>query len=164
MTDGPIVRISFVCAGNICRSPTAEAVMRALVRGERLAHAVGIDSAGTGDWHVGEPRDPRSSAVGLRRGAPLVGVARQFQRADFARFDHVLAMDRANRADLLLLAPDELARAKIQLLRAFDAQSAADADVPDPYYGGADGFERVFDICAAACQGLLAHLRRTHAL
>jgi protein-tyrosine phosphatase len=91
-------------------------------------------------------------------------VARQFQPEDFARFDHVLAMDRENQAGLLALAPDPAARAKVRLLRSFDPASPPDAEVPDPYYGGARGFDEVFEICEAACRGLLAELRRTHAL
>jgi protein-tyrosine phosphatase len=158
------VRLSFVCLGNICRSPTAEAVMRHLVKQEGLEKKVLLDSAGLGDWHRGEARDSRSQAVGRRRGVPLEGVARQFQPDDFARFDHVLAMDRQNRDGLLKLAPDEEARAKVRLLRSFDPAAPPDAEVPDPYYGGPQGFDQVFDICEAACAGLLAHLRRAHRL
>jgi protein-tyrosine phosphatase len=159
-----VIRLSFVCLGNICRSPTAEAVMRHLVREAGLDKDIQIDSAGTGSWHVGEPRDPRSSAVGRRRGMPLGGRARQFQAEDFARFDYVLAMDKQNRDALLEMAPDDGAAAKVRLLRSFDRESAPEADVPDPYYGGAQGFDQVFDICEAACRGLLAELRRTHNL
>ncbi len=158
------VRLSFVCLGNICRSPTAEAVMRHLVKKEGLEAKILLDSAGLGDWHLGEARDARSQAVGRKRGVPLEGVARQFQPDDFARFDYVLAMDRQNRDGLLRLAPDDQARAKVRLLRSFDPQSPADAEVPDPYYGGPQGFDKVFDICEAACEGLLQHLRRTHRL
>jgi protein-tyrosine phosphatase len=158
------VRLSFVCLGNICRSPTAEAVMRHLVKKERLEKKVLLDSAGLGDWHVGQSRDSRSQAVGRRRGVPLEGVARQFQGPDFARFDYVLAMDRQNRDGLLALAPDDEARAKVRLLRSFDPAAPPEAEVPDPYYGGSQGFDQVFDICEAACAGLLEHLRRTHRL
>lgn len=160
---GP-VRISFVCLGNICRSPTAEAVMRHLVREAGLQDCVVIDSAGTGDWHVGEPRDRRSSAVGRRRGIPLAGRARQFVPADFERFDYVLAMDGQNLDNLRRLAPDAAARAKVRLLRSFDPRSPQGADVPDPYFGGDRGFDEVFDICEAACRGLLADLRARHGL
>ena len=158
------IAISFVCMGNICRSPTAAAVMRHLVRQAGVDGAIEIDSAGTGAWHVGEARDQRSQAVGARRGMPLAGEARQFRRSDFARFDYVLALDRENLADLLQLAPDAQARAKLHLLREFDPASPPNSDVPDPYYGGVDGFEQVFDICEAACCGLLDHLRKTHRL
>jgi protein-tyrosine phosphatase len=154
------VRVSFVCLGNICRSPTAEAVMRHLVEQAGLTDRIIIDSAGLGDWHVGGPRDSRSQKVGRKRGMALEGVARQFQAGDFDRFDHVLAMDRQNRAGLLALAPDDAARAKVRMLRSFDPASPPDAEVPDPYYGGPQGFDQVFDICEAACRGLLAHLRR----
>ena len=116
---------------------------------------------GTGEWHVGEPRDRRSSEVGQRRGIPLGGRARQFVASDFACFDYVLAMDGQNLATLRDLAPDATARAKVSLLRSFDPHAPTDADVPDPYYGGPQGFERVFDICDAACRGLLAKIRRT---
>jgi protein-tyrosine phosphatase len=164
LTTAPRVRISFVCLGNICRSPTAEAVMRHMVAAAGLQEAIAIDSAGTGDWHVGEPRDKRSAAVGQRRGMPLSGRARNFVAADFARFDHVLAMDRQNFENLRKLAPDAEARAKVALLRSFDPTVAASGDdeVPDPYYGGPEGFDHVFDVCVAACTGLLAHLRQTH--
>lgn len=154
-----MVRICFVCLGNICRSPTAEAVMRHLVAREGLEDRIVIESAGTGGWHAGEVRDRRSREVGARRGMPLGGRARQFVPVDFSRFDWVLAMDGQNLRDLLDLAPDEAARKKIRRLRSFDPASAPDADVPDPYYGGADGFDQVFDICLAACEGLLAHVR-----
>ena len=160
------VRLSFVCLGNICRSPTAEAVMRHLVQQAGLQEQVFIDSAGTGDWHVGDGRDPRSCEVGRRRGMPLTGAARQFRAPDFERFDYVLAMDRQNLATLKRLAPDDAARDKIHLLRSFDPASGGSGslEVPDPYYGGPSGFDQVFDICLAACQGLLDHLRREHAL
>ncbi len=156
--------VSFVCMGNICRSPTAEAVMRHLVKQAGLEHAILVDSAGTGSWHVGEAPDRRSQAVGHRRGIPLRGQARQFSRADFARFDYVMAIDREIQAELHDLAPDPEARAKIHLLRAFDPSSPPEADVPDPYYGGPEGFEHVFDLCEASCRGLLDHLRKNHGL
>lgn len=158
------IAVSFVCMGNICRSPTAEAIMRALARQASLDHAIEIDSAGTGAWHVGETRDRRSLSVGAQRGMPLSGTARQFRPSDFARFDYVLAIDREILAELARLAPDAQARAKLHLLRKFDPKSPPDSDVPDPYYGDLDGFERVFDICEAACRGLLDHVRRTHKL
>lgn len=163
---GPKVRvaISFVCMGNICRSPTAEAIMRHLVREAGLQDAISIDSAGTGSWHVGEERDRRSRAVAKTRGMPITGPARQFSRADFDRFDLILALDEQNATDLRRMAPGDEARAKIHLLREFDPAAPRGAEVPDPYYGGAEGFDLVFDICLAACQGLLDHLRKTYHL
>jgi protein-tyrosine phosphatase len=138
--------------------------MRHLVRQAGLEEQLEIDSAGTGAWHVGQPRDRRSSEVGQRRGMPLGGRACQFLPRDFARFDCVLAMDADNRAALLDMAPDGAARAKVHLLRSFDPGSPPDAEVPDPYYGGEQGFDRVFDICEAACRGLLAAIRREHGI
>jgi protein-tyrosine phosphatase len=158
------VAISFVCMGNICRSPTAEAVMRHLVREAGLAGKIEVDSAGTGAWHLGEERDRRSRAVASRRGMPITGEARQFTRADFSRFDLVLALDEDNRRDLVRMAPDDQARAKVHLLRSFEPGAAPGGEVPDPYYGGPEGFERVFDICLDACRGLLLHLRQTYHL
>jgi protein-tyrosine phosphatase len=159
-----VVRVCFVCLGNICRSPTAEAVMRHVVKQEGLEGSIAISSAGTGDWHVGGPRDQRSQAVGAARGIPLTGRARQFTSASFDGCDYALAMDRANRDELLRLARTDADRAKVRLLRSFDPEAPPDAEVPDPYYGGPRGFEEVFDLCAAACRGLIAHLRRAHAL
>jgi len=159
-----MVRVCFVCLGNICRSPTAEAVMRHLVRAAKLERQIQIESAGTGDWHVGEPRDRRSQATGAARGVPLTGRAQLFTGGDFDRFDYVVAMDGSNLDNLRQMAPDDAARAKVHLLRAFDPGSPPGADVPDPYYGGARGFEQVFDICEAACGGFLDWLRREHGL
>ena len=157
-----MVRVCFVCLGNICRSPTAEAVMRHLVAQEGLGDRIEVDSAGTGDWHVGDPPDRRARAVGAKRGIPLSGTARQFTAADFSGYDHVIAMDRANRDELLRMAGTPADRGKVRLLRSFDASAPPDADVPDPYYGGPGGFDEVFDICERACRGLLDHLRRAH--
>ena len=156
------IRVCFVCLGNICRSPTAEGTMRRLLEEERLSEKIEIDSADTGAWHVGEPPDARARAAGRRRGIDLSGRARKFVVADFEHFDYVIAMDRANARDLLQLAPDARARDKVVLLRKFDPDSPRDAEVPDPYYGDGDGFERVLNICDAACRGLLAHIRDRH--
>lgn len=157
-----MIRICFVCLGNICRSPTAESVMRQVVRDAGLQEQVEIDSAGTGAWHVGERPDPRAQQVGKRRGVPVSGRARQFKAADFKRFDYIIAMDASNRNDLQALVGTEEDRAKIHLLRDFDPAGKPNLDVPDPYYGGDQGFDRVFDICTAACTGLLQALRRRH--
>jgi len=159
-----MIRVCMVCLGNICRSPTAEAAMRHLVAAEGLAKAISIESAGTGSWHVGEPPDERAQEAGRRRGIVVEGEARQFRARDFERFDLVIAMDLTNRDSLVKLAPNEQARAKVHLLRSFDPASARDLDVPDPYYGGRDGFDRVFDICEAGCRGLLDHVRERHGL
>jgi protein-tyrosine phosphatase len=164
MKDPIRIAISFVCMGNICRSPTAEAIMRHLVREAGLQGKIEIDSAGTGAWHVGEERDRRSRAVAKRRGMPIEGPARQFQREDFDRFDLVLALDEENARDLRRLAASEQDCKKVRLLREFDPSAPEGASVPDPYYGGPQGFEEVFDICLSACRGLLDYLRRTYQL
>jgi protein-tyrosine phosphatase len=153
-----VVRLLFVCMGNICRSPTAEGVMRALLREQGLEDVVAIDSAGTGDWHVGSPPDARATAAARARGVTLAGAARVVTAADFDDFDLILAADRHNLAELRALAP-RAARERIHLLREFDPASDGDVDVPDPYYGGPDGFEHVLDLVAAACRGLLDALR-----
>jgi len=158
------VRVCFVCLGNICRSPTAEAAMRVLLEREHLSELVEIDSAGTGAWHVGERPDPRSRAAGKRRGLDVDGRARKVVVDDFERFDFLIAMDRANRTDLERIAANAEAATKIELLRNFDPEASRDAEVPDPYYGEGDGFDRVIDICEAACVGLLQHIRETHGL
>jgi protein-tyrosine phosphatase len=152
------VRICFVCLGNICRSPTAEGVMRLALTRAGLADRVTIESAGTGGWHVGELPDPRTRAAAARRGIELDHLGRQFRRDDFARFDLVLAMDAANHRALVSIAPDDAARAKVRLFRSYDPDAPEGAEVPDPYYGGGDGFEQVLDICEAACAGLIAEL------
>jgi protein-tyrosine phosphatase len=154
------VRILFVCLGNICRSPTAEGVMRRLVREHGLEGEIEIDSAGTGAWHVGNPPDPRATEAARRRGTILDGRARQVTADDFADFDLLLAMDATNLHELRQRAPDETARAKVRLLREFDPASAdaLDLDVPDPYYGGPRGFDTVLDLVEAACAGLLAEI------
>ncbi len=153
------MKILFVCMGNICRSPTAEGVMRRLLEDERLADRVEIESAGTGDWHVGQPPDERATVAAGRRGITLSGAAQQVRPADFRRFDLLIAMDRANLRELLAIAPDEEAAEKVRLLREFDPAASGDLDVPDPYYGGDRGFETVLDMVEAACRGLLDELR-----
>ena len=156
-----MLRILFVCLGNFCRSPSAEAVMVRLVAETGLEHAIELDSAGTGAWHVGSPPDERATQAAAARGFAMRGTARQVTLADFDAFDLLLAMDAENHRNLRALAPDQAAAAKVRLLREFDPASAtaASRDVPDPYYGGPDGFDRVLDLVEAACAGLLAELR-----
>lgn len=156
--------VCFVCLGNICRSPTAEGVFRHLLREAGLEDAVVVDSAGTAAYHAGESPDRRSTATARERGIVLEGQARRFEEGDFERFDYVVAMDKSNEQNLHRLAPDDAAEEKIHLLRDFDPDSPDGAEVPDPYYGGADGFTAVLDICLAGCAGLLAHIREEHGL
>ena len=156
------MRILFVCMGNICRSPTAEGVMRHVLCEAGLGARVEVDSAGTGAWHVGEPPDGRARAAARRRGIELDTSARKVTRADLDAFDLVLAADASNRRDLLRLAGDDpQRRAKVRMLREFDPASvrSGELDVPDPYYGDGDGFEHVLDVVEAACRGLLAELQ-----
>jgi protein-tyrosine phosphatase len=157
-----MIRLLFVCMGNICRSPTAEGVMRGLLREQDLEAAVEVDSAGTGEWHTGEPPDARATEAARARGVTLAGAARVVRAADFDDFDLILAADLGN-LDALRAAAPPGARERIHLLRAFDpvAADARDLDVPDPYYGGPDGFEHVLDLVEAACRGLLDELRAT---
>jgi protein-tyrosine phosphatase len=154
------LRLLFVCLGNICRSPTAEGVMRSLITQAGLQESIELESAGTGSWHVGSPPDERASAAAGARGILLEGAARQVRSEDFQRFDLLLAMDRANLRELQRLADGEEERGKARLLRQFDpASSGEDLDVPDPYYGAAGGFEEVLDLVQAACEGLLEQIR-----
>lgn len=153
------MRICFVCLGNICRSPTAEGVFRKFAEDANIDAKVVIDSAGTGAWHIGELPDPRSREAASRRGYSLVHRARKFVAADFDKFDLVLAMDRDNYDNLQRLARGRTHAPPIKMLRSFDATAPIDAEVPDPWYGEADGFEDVLDICERACRGLLDHVR-----
>jgi len=152
-------RVCFVCLGNICRSPTAEAVFRKLVEDEKLEDSFVVDSAGTGSYHVGEAADPRSRSAAKARGYVIRHRARQFQCSDFDAFDLVCVMDKDNLESLRRLAPNAEAKAKVKLLRTFDPTAPKGAEVPDPYYGGDRGFDEVIDICERACAGLLDHLR-----
>ncbi len=153
------MRICLVCHGNICRSPTAEGVFRKLATDAQLDGKVTIDSAGTGAWHVGELPDSRARQAAARRGYVLEHRARKFTSADFDQFDLVLAMDRDNYDNLMRLARGRSQVPVIKLLRAYDADAPVDAEVPDPWYGGDDGFDDVLDICERACRGLLDHVR-----
>jgi protein-tyrosine phosphatase len=153
------VRLLFVCLGNICRSPTAEGVMRALVQEAGMQDGIGLDSAGTGGWHVGESPDARATEAAGRRGIVLEGAARKVRPRDFEEFDLILAMDASNLRDLQRIAPDEQARQKVRLLREWDLTADGDLDVPDPYYGGPGGFDRVLDLVQASCASLLQQLR-----
>ena len=150
------MRILFVCLGNICRSPTAEAVMRDLTTEAGLADDITIDSAGTGDWHIGHPPDPRAVEAGAKRGLAVSGKARQVAPSDFENFDLIVAMDRSNHADLIELAGED--DPGIRLLREFGGDE--DLDVPDPYFGAGDGFDEVIDLIDRHCRILLDSIRQ----
>ncbi len=151
-------RVLFVCLGNIIRSPTAEALLRHLVKQKGRAAEFEIDSAGTADWEVGSPPDSRMRTVAARHGMHLDGQARQFQVADFDRFDVIVAMDRENRSHLAWMARNESDRRKIHLMREFDPQADGELDVPDPYYGGGAAFEAVFQMLERSTRHLLESL------
>jgi protein-tyrosine phosphatase len=138
--------------------------MRHLVREAGLESRVVLDSAGTAGYHAGESPDRRARAAAARRGIEVAGRARQFLRADWSRFDYVLAMDQSNFDDLRVTLPSDDVATKLHLLRSFDPESPAGAAVPDPYYGGDDGFDEVLDLCLAACRPLLDRVRREHGL
>ncbi|HXY76808.1 MAG TPA: low molecular weight protein-tyrosine-phosphatase [Steroidobacteraceae bacterium] len=153
------MKILFVCLGNICRSPTTEAVLRVLAAREARELGIEVDSAGTSGYHVGSAPDARARAAAARRGYDLSAMrARIGEPGDFERFDLILAMDRENLGVLRRRAPSG-AHQRLRLFLEF-AESAAVEDVPDPYYGGANGFEEVLDLVEAATRGLLAHLRQ----
>ena len=153
------VRVLFVCMGNICRSPTAHGVFRDLVEKEGLADLVEIDSAGTHAYHVGEGADRRAQATARSRGVDLSDLrARKVHEGDFAVFDYVVAMDQENYHSLSAICPQG-AYDRIHLFMDF-APEMRTREVPDPYYGGTSGFERVFDLVEAASRGLLEDIRR----
>ena len=153
------ISVLFVCMGNICRSPTAEGVFRKLVADAGLEHRIRVDSAGTHAYHVGEKPDRRAAAAAARRGFSLDGIsARRVMDADFASFDYIIAMDEDNLFNLEQARPDDT-HARLRLFLDF-ATSGGTREVPDPYYGGAAGFERVLDLVEDASRGLLETIRR----
>jgi protein-tyrosine phosphatase len=152
-----VQRVLFVCLGNICRSPTAEGVLRHLLRQSAPELAVEVDSAGTADYHIGEPPDSRSQRAALSRGIDLSTLrARQVAPRDFVHFDLMLAMDRQNLRALEAMRPAG-SRARIRLFLEY-AANIGRLEVPDPYYGDASGFEEVLDLCTAAARGLIEAL------
>lgn len=154
-----MTKVLFVCLGNICRSPTADGIFRNLLVREKLEQHIVVDSAGTGDWHVGKAPDTRTVAAARQRGYDLsILRARQVNKHDFAEFDYVLAMDKANLLDLQRMKPSTYT-GHLGLFLEFGSRGDY-SEVPDPYYGGTDGFELVLDLVEDAAQGLLNHIRR----
>ncbi|MEO5342572.1 MAG: low molecular weight phosphotyrosine protein phosphatase [Gammaproteobacteria bacterium SHHR-1] len=152
------IKVLFVCMGNICRSPTAHGVFRDLVRQQGLEQAIEIDSAGTHSYHIGSPPDGRAQETARSRGFDLSDLrGRQVQVEDFEYFDYILAMDRNNYQGLAALCPKG-AEHRLGMFMDYAPQLQIN-EVPDPYYGGQNGFERVFDMVDAAAQGLLEHIR-----
>jgi protein-tyrosine phosphatase len=159
MAKRDIKRVLFVCMGNICRSPTGEGVLRKLASDAGLADAIAVESAGTIGYHVGELPDPRMREAASGRGYALGSRARQFDRADFDRFDLIVAMDRHNLADIQALDTTGDHRGKVRLLSDFlDRPDDWPVDVPDPYYGGPAGFQKVLDMIEAASSQILTEL------
>lgn len=156
MTERP-VRVLFVCLGNICRSPAAESVFNALLASRGLEDLFQVDSAGTGGWHIGELPDARMRRHGEKRGLKFESRARQFTAADFAHFDHIIVMDDSNYRDVASLARSDVDRNKILKMAAFHSTGSV-PEVPDPYYGGSEGFEQVLDILEDTCERLLRTL------
>ncbi|MGC4999488.1 MULTISPECIES: low molecular weight protein-tyrosine-phosphatase [unclassified Streptomyces] len=152
-------RVCFVCTGNICRSPMAESVFRARVAEAGLDGLVEVDSAGTGGWHEGDGADPRAASVLDEHGYGTGHTARQFQQSWFGGLDLVIALDTGHLKALRRLAPTEEDARKVRLLRSYDPAADADLDVPDPYYGGRDGFEECLEMVEAASAGLLDSVR-----
>ncbi len=155
-----MVSVLFVCMGNICRSPTAEGVFRSHVQQAKLDKQISIDSAGTNSYHLGSAPDKRSQRAAKNRGYDLSAIrARKVIEEDFTRFDYILPMDRANLAYLLEMGPDEHLK-RVKLFLQF-AANREEQEVPDPYYGGISGFDRVLDLVEEASLGLLDHIQQT---
>jgi protein-tyrosine phosphatase len=154
----PSFRLLFICMGNICRSPAAEGVMRRCVAEAGLQNQIHIDSAGTGGWHAGNLPDPRMTAAAARRDYPLTSRARQVSPSDLRSFDLALVMDQQNLRDLQVFDPTGQFKAKVRLFCEF-CTDHDDTEVPDPYYGGDAGFEKVLDLLEDGCRNLLNHIK-----
>jgi protein-tyrosine phosphatase len=152
-------RLLFVCSGNICRSPLAEAIFRDLAEKAGQSGHFEVDSAGTHGWHEGDQADPRARKVGKRRGVNVTSIARPIEPPDFERFDLILAMDRGHLKQLRARCPAPL-RDRIRLMREYDHPKGGDLDVPDPYYSDEKAFEEVFDLLEKSCRGLLDELTK----
>jgi protein-tyrosine phosphatase len=158
MTAKYDVSVLFVCLGNICRSPLGEGVLAHHLDEADLSDRVRVDSAGTGAWHQGEPPDPRSTAVAMRNGISLRGRARRVRAEDFHEFDYIFAMDDSNLRDLRHVESQADGGALLTLFREFDPHRDGDLDVPDPYYGGVDGFDLMFEMIDRTCAAFIEHL------
>jgi protein-tyrosine phosphatase len=156
MTSQP-TKVLFVCLGNICRSPLAESIFRQQAAERGVANEFEVDSAGTSGYHVGAPPDARSVATALGRGVPVKGASRQLRREDLERFEYIIVMDTENFEAVERIRRAMGSEVRVHRLREWDPEGGA-LDVPDPYYGGSDGFERVHDLVERSCEALLDHL------
>lgn len=155
-----MVRVVFVCLGNICRSPTAEGIFRDIVRKEGLHKKIHIESRGTGPWHVGEPPDQRAQECALEFDVDISDLrGSQFSPYDFDQFDHILVMDESNYRDVIRQARDENDKAKVDYLLSYSQNISK--NVPDPYHGGSEGFRKVFSMIEEACQAFLEEIKRS---
>jgi low molecular weight protein-tyrosine phosphatase len=154
-----MINVLFVCMGNICRSPSGEAVMNKFIKRSGLTNEIGCDSAGTIAHHEGEQADTRMKRHALNRGFRLISIARRFRNVDFDNFDYIIAMDRENYNDLHSFDREKKYKDKIHLMTDF-AKNGKYSEVPDPYYGGPEGFEKVLDILEESCEGLLEEIKK----
>ncbi|MFT7533589.1 MAG: protein-tyrosine phosphatase [Gammaproteobacteria bacterium] len=156
-----MIKVLFVCLGNICRSPTSEGFFQNLLAIHKLEETIMVDSAGTGNWHIGNPPDARAQQVASSRGVDLSKLkARQVAVHDFEEFDYIIAMDRGNLDHLLSMCPSQH-QSKVSLFLDYTDQFDVD-EVPDPYYGGDGGFDQVLDMIESASTGLLEKIRQQH--
>lgn len=159
-----MIKVLFVCLGNICRSPLAEGIFKHQVKMAGLERKISVDSAGTSGWHIGDSPDPRSIDIAFKNGILLDSFGRKAIADDFLQFDYILAMDRDNYRDLDNLQKSiKTSRAKLSLMRDYD-ETGPGADVPDPYYGGDEGFKKVFEMLDRSCANLLEEIIVTHIL
>jgi len=158
----PVSNICFVCLGNIVRSPLAESLFKYHADRRGVGHQYQVDSAGMADWHAGEPPDLRMRRVAAQHGVPHDGRARGFRKADLERFDLILIMDEDNYDDIRYLEPSEEQLGKVHFLREYDPEGGPRQEVPDPYYGGIEGFEMVYEVIDRSVQGLLDYLDKNN--
>ncbi|MEL7145818.1 MAG: low molecular weight protein-tyrosine-phosphatase [Bacteroidota bacterium] len=157
-----MLNVLFVCLGNICRSPLAEAVFDQIVKEEGLSNHFKSDSCGTGGYHIGADPDPRSQEIARIKGVPMEHKARKFSPKDYENFDYIIPMDQANYHDIVAVTGEK--HPGLYLMRAFDEEAGSDEDVPDPYYGGSEGFRNVYNMLERSNRKFIAFLKEKHRL